>query len=132
MSATSNIILSTLNARYIHSAFGLRYLYANLGELQSQSLIKEFTIHERPIDIAEKLLELKPEIIGFSVYIWNITEITETVEILKRVAPRITIVLGGPEVSHFPDKPAVVDLADYVVTGAGEISFKKLCEQVLS
>ncbi len=128
----SNIILTTLNARYIHSAFGLRYLYANLGDLQSQALIQEFTIHERPIDIAEKLLELKPKIIGFSVYIWNVSEITETVTLLKQVAPQIIIILGGPEISHLPDKPDVVESADYVVTGAGEISFKRLCDQLLN
>lgn len=128
----TNIILTTLNARYIHSAFGLRYLFANLGDLQSQALIKEFTIHERPIDIAEKLLAYQPKIIGFSVYIWNITEITQTVALIKQISPNIIIVLGGPEVSHLPDKPEVVDKVDYVITGAGEISFTHLCEQILS
>ena len=128
----TNIILTTLNARYIHSAFGLRYLHANLGELRSTAEIKEFTIHERPIDIAERLLDLSPKIIGFSVYIWNVEEITETVAILKQIAPQIMIVLGGPEVSHLPDKPDVVGLADYVVKGSGEISFKVLCEQILN
>ena len=128
----SNIVLTTLNARFIHSAFGLRYLYANLGELQTQTLLKEFTIHERPIDIAEKLLTFNPKIIGFSVYIWNVSEITETVEILKQIAPQVIIVLGGPEVSHLPDKPAVVDIADYVIQGAGEISFRALCQQLLN
>jgi len=127
-----NIILSTLNARFIHSAFGLRYLFANLGDLQSQAMLKEFTIHERPIDIAEKLLELNPKIIGLSVYIWNVQETTETVEILKKIAPNIMIVLGGPEVSHLPDKPDIVDSANYIVKGAGEISFRKLCEQILA
>jgi len=39
-----NIVLTTLNARYMHTAFGLRYLYANLGELQSSACIEEFTI----------------------------------------------------------------------------------------
>jgi len=126
------IILCTLNARYIHSAFGLRYLYANLGELKSQTILKEFTIHERPIDVVEKLLESKPKIIGFSVYIWNVTEIGETVAILKQVAPEVSIVLGGPEVSHLPDKPECVDLADYVIKGPGEISFSTLCEQILN
>ncbi len=130
--AQHNIVLTTLNSRYIHCAFGLRYLYANLGELQSQSIIKEFTIHERPVDMVEKLLQSKPEVIGFSVYIWNVTEITETVALLKQVAPGVFVVLGGPEVSHLPDKPAVVELADYVVQGAGEISFKQLCEQLLA
>ena len=129
---SSNIILTTLNARFIHSAFGLRYLYANLGELQTQTTLKEFTIHERPIDIAEKLLEMNPRIIGFSVYIWNVSEITETVAILKRIAPQVMVVVGGPEVSHLPDKPEVVDLADYIIQGAGEISFRSLCQQLLN
>ncbi len=124
------IILTTLNARYIHCAFGLRYLFANLGGLQSRAKIKEFTIHERPIDIAEKLLKHQPTIIGFSVYIWNITEITQTVELLKQIAPQVILVLGGPEVSHIPDKPSVVDHADYVVMGAGEVSFKNLCNDI--
>lgn len=131
-SATNDIVITTLNARYMHSAFGLRYLYANLGELQSRAQIEEFTIRERPIDIAEKLLKHKPKIIGFGVYIWNLTEITKTVELLKQIAPEIIIVLGGPEVSHLPDKPAVVDLADYVVMGAAEKSFRELCQLILS
>ena len=29
------IVLATLNAKFIHAAFGLRYLFANLGELQA-------------------------------------------------------------------------------------------------
>ncbi|MEE9326936.1 MAG: DUF4080 domain-containing protein [Cocleimonas sp.] len=128
---SSNIILSTLNARYIHCAFGLRYLLANLGDLQPQAQIQEFTIHERPIDIVEELLILKPKIIGFSVYIWNISETTETVALIKQIAPEVTIVLGGPEVSHLPDKPEIIDFADYVIQGAGELSFRKLCEQLL-
>ena len=128
----ADIILTTLNARYIHSAFGLRYLFANLGELQAKTSLDEFTIHERPIDIVESLLNKQPRIIGFSVYIWNITEVTETVSMLKQIAPEVVIVLGGPEVSHIPDQPEVVSLADYVVKGAGEISFRRLCEQVLS
>ncbi len=110
----------------------MRYLYANLGDLQAQTKLLEFTIHERPIDILEKLLLLEPKIIGLSVYIWNIREITELVQLIKQISPSITVVLGGPEVSHLPDKPNVVDYADYVVQGAGEVSFKTLCEQILA
>lgn len=130
--STANIVLTTFNSRFIHTAFGLRYLYANLGELQEQALIKEYTIHERPLDVAEKLLKHQPKIIGFSVYIWNITEVSETVAILKKIAPKIIIVLGGPEVSHLPDQPEVVSQVDYVVKGPGEISFKQLCEHILN
>ena len=128
----NEIVLTTLNARYMHTAFGLRYLYANLGELQTRACIEEFTIHQRPIDIAEKLLKHRPKIIGFGVYIWNLTEVTQTVELLKQIAPETIIVLGGPEVSHLPDKPAVVDVADYVVMGAAEKTFAELCQLILS
>ena len=128
----TEIILTTLNARYMHTAFGLRYLYANLGDLQSSACIEEFTIQQRPIDIAEKLLKLRPRIIGIGVYIWNVSEITKTVELLKQISPETIIILGGPEVSHLPDKPAVVDLADYIIMGAAEKSFRELCQLILS
>ncbi len=129
---TNQVVLTTLNSRYMHTAFGLRYLYANLGELQSSACIEEFTIQQRPIDIAEKLLKHRPEIIGFGVYIWNVAEVTKTVALLKQVSPETIIVLGGPEVSHLPDKPAVVDIADYIVMGAAEKSFRELCQLILS
>ncbi len=132
MSTQRDILLSTLNARYMHTAFGLRYLYANLGELQPEAEIVEFTIQERPLNIAEKLLSFRPRLIGFSVYIWNVAEIHDTVALIKQIAPDITIVLGGPEVSHHPDLPAVCDLADYVISGQGESSFAALCQQVLN
>ena len=101
---TNQIVLTTLNARYMHAAFGLRYLYANLAELQSSACIEEFTIQQRPIDIVEKLLNYQPKIIGFGVYIWNVSEVTKTVELIKQISPETVIVLGGPEVSHLPDK----------------------------
>jgi radical SAM superfamily enzyme YgiQ (UPF0313 family) len=127
-----NIIISTLNARYIHTAFGLRYLYANMGELQADTELVEFGINQRPIDIAEQLLQKQPRIIGLGVYIWNVTEISALVAILKQVAPEIIVILGGPEVSHPPDLPAVAELADFIITGYGEISFPKLCQQILA
>lgn len=128
----SRIVLCTLNARYIHTAFGLRYLYANMGQLQASTELLEFGIQQRPIDVVEQLLQHKPQIIGFGVYIWNVSEITAIVAILKQVVPEISVVLGGPEVSHPPDLPDVACLADYIVTGYGEISFPLLCEQLLS
>ncbi len=130
--AANQIILTTLNARYMHSAFGLRYLYANLGELQSLACIEEFSIQQRPIDIAEQLLKNRPKIIGFGVYIWNVAEVTKTVELIKQVSPDTVIIVGGPEVSHLPDKPVLADMADYVVMGAAEKSFRELCQLILS
>lgn len=89
------LVLSTLNARYHHASMGLRYLYANLKEHQSQAQIVEFTINQRPIDIAEQILALQPKILGLGVYIWNIIETTELVALLKVLNPQLTIVLGG-------------------------------------
>ena len=129
---TSPILLSTLNARYMHTAFGLRYLYANLAELKPQSKLLEFTIQELPINIVEQLLAEQPKIIGLSVYIWNVAEITKVVAMLKQVAPEVVIILGGPEVSHHPDVPAVTELADYVISGPGEVSLYMLCQQLLN
>jgi radical SAM superfamily enzyme YgiQ (UPF0313 family) len=132
MQSTSPIILSTLNARYMHTAFGLRYIYANLGALQDQSEILEFTIQELPINIVEQILVRQPKIIGLSVYIWNVSEIHKVVAMLKQISPELIVILGGPEVSHHPDLPEVAVLADYVISGPGEASLRELCQQLVN
>jgi radical SAM superfamily enzyme YgiQ (UPF0313 family) len=130
--ASSKIVLATLNARYFHTSFGLRYLYANLKELQSCCEIKEFIIQTRAIDIVEQILSSKPDIVGFGVYIWNIVETTNVVNLLKVIAPEITVVLGGPEVSYETEQQAIVDCADYVLTGAADLSFYQLCKDLIN
>lgn len=127
-----SILLSTLNARYFHSAFGLRYLFANLGDLQAEAAIREFIITQRPLDIAEALLAEQPQIIGFGVYIWNVAEITQVVAILKQVQPDLRIVLGGPEVSHEWAEQPLFALADYLITGQADFTFAQLCRQLVS
>jgi len=126
------IILSTLNAKYIHASLGLRYLYANLEDLQTQAKICEYTINTRAIDIVEKLLEQNPKIIGFGVYIWNSQETLAVISQLKRIAPDIIIVLGGPEISYETDSQTLFDNADYVITGAADKSFYQLCKDILA
>jgi radical SAM superfamily enzyme YgiQ (UPF0313 family) len=126
------ILLSTLNARYAHASLGLRYLLANMGALQEQTQLMEFVIGAKTTEVAERLLAKQPRIIGFGIYIWNVEETTKVVAMLKRVAPDVTIVLGGPEVSHETDKQEIVRLADYVVTGWGDITFPQLCDAILN
>jgi radical SAM superfamily enzyme YgiQ (UPF0313 family) len=125
------ILLSTLNARYAHASLGLRYLLANMGELQSRTAIHEFVIGAKTTEVVERILARKPQIVGFGVYIWNVEETARVVAMLKRVAPEVTVVLGGPEVSHETAEQQVVKLADYVVTGWGDMTFPKLCLQIL-
>ena len=127
-----NIILSTLNARYAHASLGLRYLLANMGPLEPQTRIEEFVIGAKTTEVVEKLLAHDPKIIGFGVYIWNVEETTRVVAMLKRVAPHVVIVLGGPEVSHESGEQAIVQLADYLVTGWGDVTFPKLCGEILN
>lgn len=124
------ILLTTLNARYSHSALGLRYLRANLGRLRAQSELVEFTIEQRPADIAEQLFARQPRLIGIGVYIWNVTQVTELVGVLKRVAPEIVVVIGGPEVSYEFDDHPLCALADYIIRGQADVAFATLCEQV--
>ena len=126
------ILLSTLNARYFHSAFGLRYLLANLGELQADAALREFIITQRPLDIAEALLAEQPRIIGFGVYIWNVAETAQVVALLKTVRPELIIVLGGPEVSHEWREQPIVELADYLITGPADLAFAHLCQRLLN
>ncbi len=127
-----DIVLATLNARYNHASLGLRYLYANLGSsLQARAEMVEFTIALRPLDMAEQLLARQPKIIGLGVYIWNVTETTQLVTLLKTLAPEVLIVLGGPEVSYETEQQLITQLADAVITGAGERRFRLYCESVL-
>jgi len=126
-----HIILSTLNARYIHSSLGLRYLHANMQALADDTEICEFIINTRPIDIAEKLLAKNPKIIGFGIYIWNIAETTDVISIIKLLEPNITIVIGGPEVSFEQSSQKIVSLSDYVISGAADHAFRDLCEKVI-
>jgi len=128
----ADIVLTTLNAKYIHAAFGLRYLLANLGGLRDRACMVEFDINQRPLDIAEVLLSRAPKIIGLGIYIWNVAETTEVVAAIKRVRPDITIILGGPEVSYEVDQQPIVHLADYVITGEADLQFTEVCQQLLS
>jgi radical SAM superfamily enzyme YgiQ (UPF0313 family) len=125
------ILLSTLNARYTHASLGLRYLLANMGALQEQAAIHEFVIGTKTTEIVERILARKPRIVGFGVYIWNVEDTARVVAMLKRVAPEVIVILGGPEVSHETAEQQVVKAADYVVTGWGDVTFPKLCAQIL-
>ena len=125
------IILTTLNARYTHSSIGLRYLFANLGDLQGRAEIKEFVINDNIQDIAEQLLKDKPAIIGIGVYIWNAIQCHDLLETIKKVSPQTIVILGGPEVSYTPFR-VNFDAADFIIQGEGDIAFGELCNAILN
>ncbi len=123
------IVLTTLNSRYTHTSIALRYLYANLKEFQHEAIILEYVINEQMQSVAEQILEYKPKIIGIGVYIWNASDVSELIQIIKKVSPKITIVLGGPEVSHQPFR-VNFDSADYIIQGEGDSAFYNFCKQL--
>jgi len=126
-----DVVLSTLNARYIHASLGLRYLYANMGDMQARTRLQEFTLDQRPEDIVEQLLHSEISIIGFGVYIWNVTQTTEVIRLIKVIRPEIQIVIGGPEVSYETDEQPITSLADFVISGQADNSFAELCHEIL-
>ncbi len=127
-----DIVLATLNAKYIHASFGLRCLMANLGGLRHRACMTEFIINQQPLEIAEAILAHHPRIVGLGVYIWNVVQTTEVVALLKRIRPELIIILGGPEVSHETDGQEVVALADHVITGEADVKFAEVCRAILN
>ncbi len=127
-----DIVLTTLNAKYIHAAFGLRYLLANLGALRERACLIEFDINQKPLDVAEVILAQNPKIVGIGVYIWNVTPATELVAALKRIRPDLCVIVGGPEVSFETDQQEITRLADYVITGEADLKFAEVCGQILN
>jgi hypothetical protein len=90
----------------------------------------ERTIGDRPADVVEAILAFNPTILGLGVYVWNASQTLDIVRMMKQLRPDIRIVLGGPEVSHELEDQPLVTLADYVVTGEGEVAFRQLVEAI--
>lgn len=136
--ARKEILLCTLNSAYIHSSFGLRYLFANLAELQDRARILEFTTDSDATAIVGELLKALPQepekkcVVGFGVYIWNCLETEKVISILKKVRPDVCIVLGGPEVSFETRSQALIKWSDVVITGEADFSFRDFCRSYFS
>src|ERR1700722_2580837 len=116
----AEILLTTLNARYAHASFGLRYLLANMGELADRTELVEFVANAPISDMVAAIAARNPRIVGIGVYIWNIAPATRLVAELRQALPGVTIVLGGPEVSYEVDVQEIVQLADHVITGESD------------
>jgi len=126
-----DIVLSTINARYTHSSIALRYLYANLKDLRDSAIIQEYDICDKPQQIAEMILDLKPKMVCLGIYIWNVLESYAVIEIIKKVDPDLLIVLGGPEVSYHPFR-GDFSKADYIIQGEGEFALYDLATKLLN
>jgi anaerobic magnesium-protoporphyrin IX monomethyl ester cyclase len=115
------ILLTTLNAKYIHMNLAIRILYGQNKNHEGLDW-KEFVIKENPAEIAQQCASY--EVVAFSCYIWNITQTLAVASLIKEVNPNCKILLGGPEVSY--DWQALIQnpLVDFIIPGEGEIPFR--------
>ncbi|GLI06231.1 B12-binding domain-containing radical SAM protein [Paenibacillus tyrfis] len=125
------IVLSTLNAKYIHTSLALRYLKAFSQHDFPGIQIAEYTIKDPAMNIVSDIYQRKPDVVGFSCYIWNIEETIVVVSMLKKIMPELIVVLGGPEVSYDTEYwmnrlPQV----NFIVVGEGEETLHHLLTEL--
>ncbi|MCX7884728.1 MAG: cobalamin-dependent protein [Caloramator sp.] len=126
-----NIVLASLNSKYIHSNLAIRYIKSYCSEYNIK--LFEATINENILDIVERINDLEPDVIGFSCYIWNIENTLKVCSTLKKTNENLKIILGGPEVSF--DGESLIkkfDYIDYIIEGEGEITFKELIDAIFN
>ena len=116
------ILLTTLNAKYIHTNLAIRLLYDLNKEFEGLEW-KEFTIKEDQQEVAAYCAQY--QIVAFSCYIWNITQTLEVCEKIKALNPDTKILLGGPEVSYEWEAVIALNSVDFIITGEGEIPFRE-------
>lgn len=121
------VVLTAINAKYIHSNLAVHYLKSYSKEYEEQIEIAEYTINHHVEDVIGNLYRKNPDFVGFSCYIWNINMVYEVAKELRKVLPHTKIWLGGPEVSY--DAIEVLEGHSYidgVMVGEGEETFREL------
>lgn len=126
-------LIIALNSRYIHSSLSVWYLKANCGDECGDTKVLEFTINNNPDRVLAEIFAHNADVAAFSCYIWNISYILKLTENLKKISPKTTIILGGPEVS-FDAKELVNNFQyiDYILTGEGDRTFQYLLRHINS
>jgi anaerobic magnesium-protoporphyrin IX monomethyl ester cyclase len=127
-----NVVVSTLNAKYIHTSLALRYL-KSFCQKDFTVDIAEYTIKDPVMNIVGDLYSRKPTVLGFSCYIWNIEESIQVISMIKKIMPELIIVLGGPEVSYDTEYwMKRVPEVDFIVMGEGEETLHHLLTEIES
>ena len=124
---TLRVLLVALNAKYVQTNLALRYLREDIKNEFPETVLKEATINEPVSRIAGEIFEIKADVIGFSCYIWNLSEIIRIIRHLRLVLPQVRFVLGGPEVAFEAQELMMRNPEiDVVVQGEGERTFLEL------
>lgn len=114
------ILLVGINAKYTHTALAVRSIGAYLQEKGVLHRVAEYSVNDPYETIFYDIVERKPDIIGFSTYLWNITLIRRLMADLKLALPGVTIFLGGPEAGYCETPRQEFPGADFVIRGEGE------------
>ncbi len=123
------IVLTTLNAKYIHTSLALRWLYVANKDCFDIDFI-EYTLKENIEVIADELIYTQADILGFSVSIWNVEKTATLIKQLKKKNPNLIILIGGPEVSYEPEYFLTNWPVDYVISGEGEFVLGELLTEI--
>ncbi|GAA0078324.1 B12-binding domain-containing radical SAM protein [Clostridium sp. CTA-5] len=118
------ILLTAINSKFIHSNLAVRYLRNFTKDMDYEPVIREFSINDREEKILEEIIKEKPDVVAFSVYIWNVEMISRISNLIKRVDENIEILYGGPEVSFDSVRFLQENIGDYVIEGEGEKTFR--------
>lgn len=123
------ILLTAINAKYIHSNLAVYSLQAYAAAHGHKIERAEYTINNQLEDILEKIYCQKPDILLFSCYIWNVEYVKELVSEFHKLRPEVPIWVGGPEVSFeterfLKENPAITG----IMMGEGERTLTELCE----
>lgn len=127
-----NILLTSLNAKYIHTNLALRYLYETALEHQENIEIKEFTINHEDDYIFSEIIKGQYDIICLSCYVWNISQILYLTSNIKKVNKETIIILGGQEVSY--DSERIIEenpQIDFIIRGEGEKTLAELLDHLI-
>ena len=122
------VLLVGINAKFIHSNIAIRYLEKYTKDLNYQCIIKEFSINDREERILEDLLKEKPDMIGFSCYIWNVDMVKHLAKLVWLISPETEVFFGGPEVSFDGFRFLRDNNGDIIIEGEGEETYKELIE----
>ena len=124
-------LLIGINSKFSHTNLAIRSIKEYVKHKTNiNPVIKEFTINQLTTDILRDIIFEKPNVILFSVYIWNIEFTLKVIQEIKKILPKVFIGVGGPEVSYRAEEILQENkFIDCVISGEGEIS---TCELLIN
>ena len=121
------LTLTALSSQYIHMPLAPFCLKKAVDALPfAHTTIVDANINDTPQAILRSLMETQPDVLGFSMYIWNRDMTCRLIRMAKALNPALTIIVGGPEATFSVEETFCQAPCDYILRGAGEESLPAL------